>query len=455
MYPELTESERFPLLSDSGRTFLRAMRQHPHAPIWNWPNGEQLNERGLASVQAYAERLRNEPLFRHGERPGWLAAYVDYCLQQVPFYRQRAKAGTSFQQIPTCSRADLAPRVWSFVPDDQPLDELIVFSSSGTTGFPTQTPHHPASAAAGIPLMEAAMAPLGITFRRGPTHMALTNVAAYSGAYTTAIVMAFLQESGCIRVNLSRDAWRSDADCREYLNAFAGPVVLGDPQSLAELTKIDLCQAPQVLLSSIFEMSEGLAMRLTSHFGCPVLDLYALTEAGIVAVKNAHGHRLLSPDLYVEILDEKDQPCPAGTVGEVTLTGGRNPFLPLLRYRTGDFAALDWIEGIPTLLHLQGRQPVAFPVGDRRVHSMEVTRLLRRFPLVQYQLHQDRAGHFRFHFRGAADPRELEDALRSLLGAESRVVMAPMPAMTIDRRKWVVYVSDHPEAVSPDISSAD
>jgi len=40
MYPELSEEERFPLLTQRGRELLYRMRQHPNAPIWNWPNGE-------------------------------------------------------------------------------------------------------------------------------------------------------------------------------------------------------------------------------------------------------------------------------------------------------------------------------------------------------------------------------------------------------------------------------
>lgn len=50
MHPEISEQERFPLLTPAGRKWLHAMRQHPQAPIWNWPNGEQLNEIGRAHV---------------------------------------------------------------------------------------------------------------------------------------------------------------------------------------------------------------------------------------------------------------------------------------------------------------------------------------------------------------------------------------------------------------------
>ena len=39
------------------------------------------------------------------------------------------------------------------------------------------------------------------------------------------------------------------------------------------------------------------------------------------------------------------EPVPAGERGEITLTGGFNFCLPLLRYRTGDFASLDFVRG--------------------------------------------------------------------------------------------------------------
>jgi len=43
----------------------------------------------------------------------------------------------------------------------------------------------------------------------------------------------------------------------------------------------------------------------------------------------------------VEIVGDSGAPLPSGEFGEIAVTGGRNPYLPLLRYRTGDFAALD------------------------------------------------------------------------------------------------------------------
>jgi phenylacetate-CoA ligase len=439
MYPELSEAERFPLLTPRGRALLHAMRQDPQAPRWNWPNGEQLDAKGLERVERFAHDL-NAP---HPAPAEWVQAYADFCVAEVPFYRRRTPGGTPFAVIPTCSRADLAARVWDFVPDSEPLDDLIVFSSSGTTGHPAQIPFHPSTAAAGIPLLERALAGTGVAFPRGPDHVALTHIAAYRGAYTTAIVIAYLREAGCVRVNLHPEVWNHPHDCRTYLDRYAAPVMLGDPQAFESLAGVRIERPPRAMVSSIAHLSDALSADLTRRYGCPVLDVYALTEAGIVAVRTPQGHAVLPHDLHVEVLDEHDQPVPDGGRGEVVLTGGRNPYLPLLRYRTGDFAALARQAGRPVLIELEGRRPVVFPVGgDRVVHCMEVTRLLRRFPFSQYQLHQDEDGGFRFSYRGHVSEDEFLPALHELLSHPRTFTVETLSGDGGTRRKVDVYRSD-------------
>ncbi len=174
VYPEISESERFPLLTPAGRQLLCAMRQHPQAPLWNWPNGEQLGAEGLATVERFARELNQA---RTAGQPSWLDEFAAFCIQRVPFYRSRASArggsAARFQDMPSCCREDLAPQVWDFVPDDQPLDELIVFSTSGTTGHPTKMLFTPATAACGVPLLEYALSRYGIAFPRGSSQVPL------------------------------------------------------------------------------------------------------------------------------------------------------------------------------------------------------------------------------------------------------------------------------------------
>ena len=220
-------------------------------------------------------------------------------------------------------------------------------------------------------------------------------------------------------------------------------MVIGDPISLAQLAQVRLERPPRVLISSIMTLTEGLAEQLRARYGCPVLDLYALTEAGIVAVRTPEGHAILPPDLHVEILDEHDEPCPPGVRGEIVLTGGRNPFAPLLRYRTGDFAALRWHLRGPILVGLEGRLPVQFFTRDGRVvHSMEVARLVRPFPLFQFRLHQEADGSFHFGYLGPVEPETMRDALAELLGTAQSIRVDLLPEFAPGTRKVREFSSD-------------
>lgn len=254
--------------------------------------------------------------------------------------------------------------------------------------------------------------------------------------------MSYLDEAGCTRVNLCAEDWRSPEDPRRFLDRRAAPVVLGDPISFDALDQVRLSQPPRALISSIATLSDPFARELSRRYGCPVLDVYALTEAGIVAVRTPQGHAILPHDVYVEVLDEHDEPCPPGVRGEVTLTGGRNPFAPLLRYRTGDLAALAWHQGRPVLQELEGRPPVVFPVPDGRVvHCMEVSRALRPYPLVQYRLHQDAGGAFRFGYQGGGDIDGVRSVLHDLLGASASLTIEALPAKSPGGRKVLQFQS--------------
>ena len=108
-----------------------------------------------------------------------------------------------------------------------------------------------------------------------------------------------------------------------------------------------------------------------------------------------------------------------------------------------DFATLARHAGRPVLVDLEGRHPVVFPVGgDRVVHSMEVTRLLRRFPLSQYQLHQDAQGGFRFSYRGPVAEDEFLPALLELLNHPRSLRVGVSTAESGTRGKVSVYRSD-------------
>jgi phenylacetate-CoA ligase len=182
---------------------------------------------------------------------------------------------------------------------------------------------------------------------------------------------------------------------------------------------------------------------LEDRFGCPVLDVYSLNEAGPVAVFDpvAGGHVLLQPGMYVEILGDDDEPAPPGSQGEITLTGGFNFCLPLLRYRTGDHAAWGAGAGELRLSDLLGRPPIRFrTAGGEWINNIDVTHALGRFPLAQYALHQGRDGALALRAQGfLADEPELRRAILDLFGAGQPLSVERVTAF---EGKVVQYTSD-------------
>jgi phenylacetate-CoA ligase len=168
-----------------------------------------------------------------------------------------------------------------------------------------------------------------------------------------------------------------------------------------------------------------------------------MNEAGPIAAYDeaARGHVLLQPRLYVEILDAAGDPVPEGVRGEVTLTGGFNFCLPLLRYRTGDHAALrfdgrDWI-----LADLEGRPPVTFrTMQGELLNNIEVTHALKGIALTQFALHQKIDGQLQFRaMAGAGELDATRVALLQLFGPGQSLVVESMPVFD---GKIVQYTSE-------------
>jgi phenylacetate-CoA ligase len=149
--------------------------------------------------------------------------------------------------------------------------------------------------------------------------------------------------------------------------------------------------SPKALVSSAMKMTQGIRSKLESYFGCPVLDIYSLTECRMVAVAvGGDRYRAIRPELYLEVFDrEKDIPLKPGGHGELVVTGGNNPFLPLIRYRTGDFCSVKIENRVPYLVDLEAREPVAYYRQDGTfVNYIEISRMIKELPLTGFCVHQ-------------------------------------------------------------------
>lgn len=385
------DPERYPTLSEAGAQMLKFLSEHPNVPIYRNQSGNRLLAEDLDALEAFERDLTNRQVHWNAQqRPPWLDDFVARTWAEVPHYRQQGNI-PQFTDIAPVERADFSRDIATFVPDNVPTERMLNFSTTGTSGNPLLLASHPRVAATYLCFHRRALRRIGIELTPGPQQVGVVLVGYQQQCFTYVSVTPQMGESGLAKINLHPNDWRDPADRAAYLDALNPEVYTGDPLSFAELLKLPLRTRPRALISVGMMLSPGMKAALEAHFAAPVLDIYSMNEAGPIGVYDPtlDAHLLLQPELYVEILKSSGQPAGPGERGEITLTGGFNFCLPLLRYRTGDFAALEYSSQGPVLKGLVGRKPVRFRTANGEwLNNIDVTHALRALPLAQFALHQ-------------------------------------------------------------------
>ncbi|MEA1072933.1 AMP-binding protein [Sphingomonas sp. LY160] len=440
MTREADDDDRYPTLTAQGRAMLTFMREHPHAPRFRNQSGNRLTSDDLSALARFEEELG--PAVTGQSPPPWLPAFIRQCFDDIPHYRALGPVPATLADIQPVSRADLAQDIARFVPDPVDLSRLINFQTTGTTGHGLLVPSHPQVAGRYLSFHKRALARFGIVPKHGAGQVGVVLIGHQQTCFTYTSVTPQMGESGLAKINLHPDDWHSPDDRAAYIDALAPEFIAGDPLSFEVLLDLGVTSRPKALLSVSMMLSDGLRSALEEWFGCPVLDLYSMNEVGPIAVFDPAlgAHVLLQDRLWVEVIDEHGRALPDGERGELTVTGGFNFCLPLLRYRTGDQGALATVRGERVIIDLVGRRPVRFrdATGAWR-NNIEVTHALRPLPIAQYALRQRVDGTFvlslsRGSMRHAGPARA---ALEHLLGPVA-IAVDTLP----DGHKAQQYTSD-------------
>jgi phenylacetate-CoA ligase len=412
------ESFDHPTISDSGRAILRWLNEHPNAPKFTGHTGSRLRADDLEYVQTRTDEvLKAGPVTR--EHPTWLDEFIDRSRASVPHYRTYDfETGAPITVLPTIRRRDLSRDIARFVPDHVEIGRLISYATSGTTGHPLQVPSHPRVAGNYLAYHRRGLHHFDLDLASVKGSVGVVLLGHQKSCFTYTSVVPLQNEVGLVKLNLHRNAWRSERDCVAYLEALDPEILSGDPISFVELLRLAPACRPRAIFSTAMTLLPGLRDELTAAFRCPVLDFYSMNEAGPIGVFDSRvgGHVLLQPELYVELLDPNGTPVEDGERGEITLTGGFNFCLPLLRYRTGDFASFN-VHGDAVLMGLAGREPVRFQ--SKRgiwVNNVDVLHALRPLALAQFSLHQRSDGSLTLSCQGDASvAMRAKDTLSALM----------------------------------------
>ncbi len=409
-----TDENRYPTLTSDGKQMLDFMREHPCAPIFRNKSGNRLTAEDLAELdlhemQVASARVRNDDA-------DWLPRFIAETYADVPYYRELGSAPSSLQDVPTISRKDFSTDIAQFVPDSVSVERMMHFQTSGTTGHPLLVPSHPQVAGRYLSYHKRALDRFGVTPRNGKGEVGVILLGFQKKCFTYVSVTPQMNESGLAKINLHPNDWNDPHHRAEYLDGMAPEIIAGDPISFTELLKLPMTHRPKALLSVAMMLTGGLRDDLERKFDCPVLDIYSMNEVGPIGVFDSEigAHVLLQDRLVVETLDQNGVATESGERGEITVTGGFNFCLPLLRYRTGDFGIIGLRGGDPIIEGLQGRRAVRFRTASHEwLNNVDVSHALTELPFSQFGLHQRRDGSLIF-YASVKTPRILAKATEIL-----------------------------------------
>jgi phenylacetate-CoA ligase len=329
---------------------------------------------------------------------------VDWALDHSPWNRERLLAAgvapgsvrcvADLCHLPTTSKQDLAAAgrsLWA-VPREQVVD---ISTTSGTSGEPTL-----------CPMTEADLQRLAENER-------LSFTCAGLGPADTALVavtidrcfmagLAYFIGLRALGASVARVGAGSPALLVEMVRRLEPSTIVGVPSFLercaqwAEGEGIALVDSSVTRLVCIGEPVRGpdleptpMAQRAAEAWGARLYGSYGISELAASTCEcgqGAGGH--LHPSLlHVEVLDEQDRPVAPGALGEVVATPLGVEALPLLRYRTGDIAALlpepcGCGLHTPRLGPIVGRKHHALKLKGTTVYPAAVQRVLDREPAL-------------------------------------------------------------------------
>ena len=123
--------------------------------------------------------------------------------------------------------------------------------------------------------------------------------------------------------------------------------LLTNPLSLRLVAEEQLARPMRIapleqILTLADRVDDSLRDLVRKAFGAEIVDRYSSVEFGMIALqcpKHNHLH-VVSPNVFVEVVDENDQPVPPGTPGRVLITSLHGFAMPLFRYEQGDIVTM-------------------------------------------------------------------------------------------------------------------
>ena len=155
-----------------------------------------------------------------------------------------------------------------------------------------------------------------------------------------------------------------------YLNGYTTVIVaFANYLNSKDIILKDVCKSLKACVVTSEMCSKADKIVMQKAFGVPVINEYGASELDLIAFQNIKNQWVInSESLFIEIIDNKNQPLPYGRLGRIIVTSLYNKAHPFIRYDLGDIGCLKKINSKTIILEkLEGRKEdyVYLPSGKK------------------------------------------------------------------------------------------
>lgn len=336
--------------------------------------------------------------------PDLKRSFLANCSAAVPYYRNLF-GGTvrDLDRFPVIDRADHDDRRLEFISTafEDPRSEFLRISTNGTFGrslrvawdLPSLFDLNHASYLRFSTVLPDFFSSL---VRDEPSVFVISDS---PRDLRTSVVMPALDGAILRRLILGRDE-ATDAALVEHLRRARIALLHGKPSALLNLVELDSLHAGggRIAPASVVCGGENLyadnRARIEAWLGCPVVDAYTASEAGLIAYECQHrsGMHVVTDHLTVEVAASDGSLSPTGT-GQLLITNALNWRHAFIRYRIGDRATVMSGEcgcghDGQTIVAMPGRERATYWDGSTSITAEEINTVIEATdPAVkQYQV---------------------------------------------------------------------
>ena len=128
----------------------------------------------------------------------------------------------------------------------------------------------------------------------------------------------------------------------DYINGYTSVIVLfAKYLKQKNIILKDICPSLKVCIVTSEMLFEEDKLLLEQYLGIPIVNEYGASELDIIAFQDVNGNwRINTETLFVEVLNEQNEPVSLGEPGKLVITSLYNTAHPFIRYEIGDLGIL-------------------------------------------------------------------------------------------------------------------